>query len=62
MMATETISTTMPERYAAQLALKGFNVYYLSKVINKTYKFTKRNFYKIVLIKGPVTVNYDGRL
>lgn len=59
-MNTETVST-IPERYTSDLILKGFNIHKISNPINRPYSIGRRNFYKIVLITGHITVGYGDK-
>ncbi|HET8804151.1 MAG TPA: helix-turn-helix domain-containing protein [Aequorivita sp.] len=59
-MNTPTVST-IPERYAADLELKGFNIHMISNPVTTPHSIGRRNFYKIVLITGHLTVGYGDK-
>lgn len=45
----------------ADLKLKGFNVYPITGSVNSAHYQGRRDFYKIVLVTGRVTVGYGGQ-
>lgn len=61
-MATRSI-TTVPESITGDLKLKGFRIHELPKTINSSASaHGRRDFYKIGLVTGKMTLYYGDRL
>lgn len=59
-MATSTISE-VAEFYTSDLKLNGFNIHKISNPVNRPYSVGRRDFYKIVLVTGHMTVGYGDK-
>ncbi|HEV2483516.1 MAG TPA: helix-turn-helix domain-containing protein [Puia sp.] len=60
-MATRTISG-VPESITKDLKLKGFKIHALAESANRSAGHGRRDFYKIVLITGNMTIYYGDKL
>lgn len=59
-MNAETVST-LPEGYTEDLILKGFNIHRILNPVDSPHTVGRRNFYKIVLVKGHITIGYGDQ-